>query len=213
MPEVIRSLDINLAPLENTFFNTAKSSIKWMEAGLVKVPTVASNVGDFHDCITDGVDGFLCKDNQWFNKLEKLVTDSELRNNMGEEAYNTVYKKFTANRSGKTIADFIKSKLNKNVMFVIPAANVAGGIIVATKHAAILKKHGYDVTMINMDLETQTVDKLYDKDTYINVVANNNLHMDISVDIMIATMWFTTMFAKAYHKFSSSTPPKSTSRV
>ena len=200
LPEVIRSLDINLAPLENTFFNTAKSSIKWMEAGLVKVPTVASNVGDFHDCITDGVDGFLCKDNQWFNKLEKLVTDSELRNNMGEEAYNTVYKKFTANRSGKTIADFIKSKLNKNVMFVIPAANVAGGIIVATKHAAILKKHGYDVTMINMDLETQTVDKLYDKDTYINVVANNNLHMDISVDIMIATMWFTTMFAKAYHK-------------
>ena len=68
LPEVIRSLDINLAPLENTFFNTAKSSIKWMEAGLVKVPTVASNVGDFHDCITDGVDGFLCKDNQWFNK-------------------------------------------------------------------------------------------------------------------------------------------------
>lgn len=200
LPEVIRSLDINLAPLEDTFFNTAKSSIKWMEAGLVSVPTVASNVGDFHDCITDGVDGFLCKDNEWFKKLEKLVVDSDLRQKMGEAAYNTVHAKFTSNRSGKTVADFIKSKLHKNVMFIIPAANVSGGVIVATKHAAILKKHGYDVTMLNMDLESQGIHKLYDKDTYIHVVPNNNLIADMHIDMLVATMWFTTMFAKSYHK-------------
>lgn len=203
LPEVIRSLDINLAPLENTFFNTAKSCIKWMEAGLVGVPTVASNVGDFADSISDGVDGVLCNDSEWFEKLENLVVDKETREKIGSEAYRTVYKKYTPNSSGKAVSDFIKSKLNKNIMFIIPAANLSGGVIVATKHAAILKKYGYDVTLLNYDLDTQDVTKLYDKDTYIPVISINNLQADMQIDTLVATMWFTTMFAKSYHKYKN----------
>ena len=47
LPELIASVDINLAPLEDTLFNAAKSENKWVEASMVGVPTIASNIGAF----------------------------------------------------------------------------------------------------------------------------------------------------------------------
>ena len=65
-------MDINLAPLENTIFNEAKSENKWMEAALVKTVTVASDVGAFHDCVEHKVTGILCKDaGEWEAELRR----------------------------------------------------------------------------------------------------------------------------------------------
>ena len=47
LPALISEVDINLAPLVDSIFNRAKSEIKWIEAALVKVPTVASKIGAF----------------------------------------------------------------------------------------------------------------------------------------------------------------------
>ena len=44
LPDLIASVDINLAPIAYSVFNEAKSENKWVEAALVKVPTVASNL-------------------------------------------------------------------------------------------------------------------------------------------------------------------------
>ena len=44
LPQLIASVDINIAPLQDTVFNRAKSENKWVEAALVKVPTIASDV-------------------------------------------------------------------------------------------------------------------------------------------------------------------------
>lgn len=38
------NVDINIAPIEFTIFNEAKSVNKWVEAALVKVPTLATNL-------------------------------------------------------------------------------------------------------------------------------------------------------------------------
>ncbi|MBQ8131503.1 MAG: glycosyltransferase, partial [Bacilli bacterium] len=56
LPKVIASLDINLAPLEESIFNEAKSENKWVEAALVHVVTVASDVGAFQHEIKNGED-------------------------------------------------------------------------------------------------------------------------------------------------------------
>lgn len=61
LPMLIRSIDINLAPLEQSIFNEAKSENKWTEAALVKIPTIASDVGAFKSQIVDGKTGLLCK--------------------------------------------------------------------------------------------------------------------------------------------------------
>lgn len=200
LPKTICRLDINIAPLEDTVFNTAKSSIKWMEAGLVKVPTIASDLGDFHDSIKDGYDGILVKNNNWFEKLEELVLNKELRNKIGENAYKTVYEKYTALTSGKTISDFVRERLNKKICFVLPAANISGGIIVATKHAIMLKNKGYDVSMINTDPFTIDVDKLYDNGEFVSVISSKKYEIDAHIDQLIATMWFTVFMAKDYQK-------------
>lgn len=45
LPALIASVDVNLAPIEDTVFNRAKSENKWVEASFVKTLTIASDVG------------------------------------------------------------------------------------------------------------------------------------------------------------------------
>ncbi|MGT2742046.1 rhamnan synthesis F family protein [Streptococcus plurextorum] len=90
LPELIASVDINLAPLVSSIFNNAKSNIKFLEASLVKVPTIASRVGDFAEYIIDGETGVLVSDSEWFVKLEMLVASSDMRQNLASQAYENV---------------------------------------------------------------------------------------------------------------------------
>ena len=74
LPRLIASVDINLAPLEKSVFNEAKSENKWVEAALVKVPTVASKVGAFEKMIQTEVTGILCETRQeWEKALISLI--------------------------------------------------------------------------------------------------------------------------------------------
>ena len=69
LPELIASIDINLAPLEESIFNEAKSENKWVEAALVRVPTIASNLGAFEKMVEDGRTGILCSTpEEWYDK-------------------------------------------------------------------------------------------------------------------------------------------------
>src|SRR5215813_2217050 len=57
---LLAKMDIALAPLErNNIFCRAKSEIKYVEAGALGVPMIASRVGAYCDAITDGVNGYL----------------------------------------------------------------------------------------------------------------------------------------------------------
>lgn len=200
LPKLIRSIDINLAPLEDSIFNEAKSENKWTEAALVKIPTVASNVGAFKDAIEDGKTGLLCNDEKdWEEKLSKMIEDKEYREGIAANAYDEVMTKHVTTKSGLGIAEFIKSKLRKNICFVLPSPNISGGIMVAIKHGVILKKHGYDVTMINVNKQTRNVDKLYEKEDYIFVVSNYRTEMTMYIDTMVATMWLTLEEVQKYY--------------
>ena len=92
LPALISQMDINLAPLVDTIFNQAKSEIKWLEAALVAVPTIASNVGGFSEMIEDNKTGVLVGKNQWFEKLESLILQPEKRQRIAISAYEYVLK-------------------------------------------------------------------------------------------------------------------------
>ncbi|OUZ18864.1 rhamnan synthesis F family protein, partial [Enterococcus cecorum] len=87
LPTLISEVDINLAPLTTNIFNEAKSEIKWLEAALVKTPTVASDIGAFSDIVKNDITGFLCKDNEWFEKLKMCIENRSLCNKVAENAY------------------------------------------------------------------------------------------------------------------------------
>ena len=200
LPKLIRSIDINLAPLEDNIFNEAKSENKWTEAALVKIPTVASNVGAFKVSIENNKTGLLCSnEKEWKENLTKLIEDKEYREEIGNKAYDEVMTKHTTIKSGKNIAKFIRSKLRKNICFVLPSTNVSGGIMVAIKHATILKNNGYDVTMINIDAKTSKTGIVKEKDDYIFVIPKKRIEFSQQVDTLVATMWLTLEFVQKYY--------------
>jgi glycosyltransferase involved in cell wall biosynthesis len=84
----IAGVDINLAPLEvGNPFCEAKSELKIFEAGIMKVPTVASSTQTAREAIEDGVDGFVASNTEeWAEKTSRLVENSDLRKQMGEKA-------------------------------------------------------------------------------------------------------------------------------
>lgn len=111
LPELIVEADINLAPLEDTLFNECKSEIKWSEAALVKVPTIASRVGAFEKMIENNVTGILCdnSDEDWYEGLKRLVTDFELRSKIADNAYSFAQRHCTTTGTAKKYCSFIET--------------------------------------------------------------------------------------------------------
>jgi glycosyltransferase involved in cell wall biosynthesis len=92
LPDVLANVDISLAPLEpfNPFTNS-KSCIKYLEAGLLNVPTIASPRWDFSRAIQHGVNGFLANTpDDWREALRLLIESDELRAQVGANARSDV---------------------------------------------------------------------------------------------------------------------------
>ena len=88
LPQLLRTLDVALAPLEPTSrFNDAKSAIKWLEAGLSATPTIASPTDPFQEVVEHGVNGMLAGDpDEWARSLTALLADDVLRRRLGQRA-------------------------------------------------------------------------------------------------------------------------------
>jgi len=100
LPEFMADIDINLAPLSKNKFNQGKSDIKFLEASLLKIPTVASSVGGFAETITNDDNGYLAYTQEdWIKKLSKLIEDESLRRQMGESAHEYVINHRTTSQS------------------------------------------------------------------------------------------------------------------
>jgi len=108
LPQLISQVDINLAPLVDSVFNRAKSEIKWIEAALVKVPTIASHIGAFADMMIDGQTGLLAKDSEWKEKLESLILSADLRRELAENAYTFVLENCSLDKKDEMLTYFEK---------------------------------------------------------------------------------------------------------
>jgi glycosyltransferase involved in cell wall biosynthesis len=85
--KVIEPADINITPIVNTRFNESKSAIKYLEASMLGIPTVASKVGPYKDAITHGQTGFLAKRySDWYKHLATLIENESLRKQIGKNA-------------------------------------------------------------------------------------------------------------------------------
>ena len=195
LPELIASVDINLAPLEDTLFNAAKSENKWVEASMVGVPTIASNIGAFAEEIEHGVDGILCaNEKEWEEQLQRLINDEDHRRKIGEKAYKDSRKRVTT-YSGRGVTEYIISKLPKNFGFVLPSTNISGGVNVVIKHCNMLRNHGYDVFIIN---EAKSSEDVINRDGRIPVIQCLDTEYEGFIDTLIASLWTTLTFVKAY---------------
>lgn len=115
LPAIIKSVDINLAPLEDNPFCKAKSELKYIEAAILKVPTVASKIDAFEVAIKDGHNGVLASNKlEWKNGIKRLIADKEFYTSIQQTAYNDVLVNYTPVARGKQFVNTLEM-LDKNI--------------------------------------------------------------------------------------------------
>lgn len=92
VPREIQGFDIGVLPHRSDgVWNRGKSSFKILEYMACGVASVASQFGEMPYLIKDGVNGYLASsDEEWAEKLEKLLSNNELRARLGRVGQKTV---------------------------------------------------------------------------------------------------------------------------
>jgi glycosyltransferase involved in cell wall biosynthesis len=170
--------DINIAPLEDYIFNDVKSNIKFIEASVLRIPSICSPRSAFCQAITHGVNGFLCDtQDEWINGLTLLVTDVELRNQIGSAAYASVIDTYSPNNIAKRqLLPLIKEHHNRpanklrilSVNVFYAPRSFGGATIVAEETNKILNdKADFDIyvfTTLPLDVVSAYAVRRYEVD-------------------------------------------------
>tara|TARA_Y100000813_G_C24085350_1_gene315484 strand:- start:61 stop:903 length:843 start_codon:yes stop_codon:yes gene_type:complete len=92
----MQTFDIGIYPLPRNNWVDGKSGLKAIQYLSFGIPTVATNVGNTPNVITHGVDGLLVKTKKdWLYSLTELITNKELRREMGKKARKKAEEKYS----------------------------------------------------------------------------------------------------------------------
>jgi len=149
LPGYLSRFDINLAPLvTGNPFAQSKSEIKWMEAALVRVPTITSATEAFRSAIREGKTGFLAlTPAEWYSSLIRLIQDPDLRKKVGEAAYEQVVRNYNPQVRGDQFQKILEQVYPKKEWAVnsqrsVHKANATGELLELprNKDLAVLEK-------------------------------------------------------------------------
>ena len=108
----LSEFDIGVMPLFNIDFERGKCGFKIIQYMVLGIPPVASNVGENKYIIKEGINGFLCdEENEWIEKLSLLIESEELRIRIGINGRKTVEEKYSLEKNGRVLANIITSLL------------------------------------------------------------------------------------------------------
>jgi SAM-dependent methyltransferase/glycosyltransferase involved in cell wall biosynthesis len=165
MLKLVSECWINIAPLElNNIFNECKSELKWFEAAIVKVPTIASPTEPYKNLIKNGINGFLASsEEQWYNYLKILLNNINEYNKIKNSAYEDALKKFSPKQLLNSLKEtfsldtvipknFLFKKNSKKIDWVVPTFSIgSGGLRNIFRIAHYLEQFGHDVCLIFLD--------------------------------------------------------------
>lgn len=123
MPFEYARFDVSIAPLEpaNRFCD-AKSALKFFEAALVDVVSVASPTPPFRELIQDGNNGFLAESQlDWYQAFAALFRDAERRHSLANQARQDAIWNCGPLRQGRMVSDVIAAVLRGETQPLDPA--------------------------------------------------------------------------------------------
>ena len=113
--EVLAYTDINIAPLEPGVFADCKSEIKWLEAGMLGVPSVVSGTHTYKQIIEQGETGFLADStDEWKSTLSKLITRADLRQRVGQSAKARISGSYGHEQLGRRLREIVDQCIDQS---------------------------------------------------------------------------------------------------
>ena len=108
--EDLQDATIGVMPLEDTEWARGKCALKLLQYLAVGLPAVASPVGVNGDILVNGENGFLAStENEWYERLESLCRDPQLRARMGQAGRRTVETRYSLSVWGPRLADVYRA--------------------------------------------------------------------------------------------------------
>lgn len=96
--EDLLEMNIGIMPLKNTEVELGKCAFKAIQYMSLGIPAVVSPVGTNRQVVTDCADGFWADNKEeWYNKLEKLITNTDTRFAIGKNARNRIVANYSVN--------------------------------------------------------------------------------------------------------------------
>lgn len=211
LPHEMRECHITLAPLVDTLFNRAKSELKWADAALVEVPTVTSDMGAGREVVKDRETGVLVENTEdaWFEGINLLVEDAELREKIGKQAREYVIENYsTSSLKAMELRDFLERITPRVVAFAgVNISAISGGNMVVKKHMDMLQEAGsivYGVESMSYHENDQWEamnredDKKYDIFRIKSHRKADKINLRMHFDRYVATFWSSVEMVDTY---------------
>ena len=104
------NVDVCLAPLETSTFNSCRSELKYVEAGVKKKVFIGQDHTPYKEGIIHNVNGMLAdKDEDWYVCLRQVILNKELRDKLRHNLHDSVKSKFDITNLSKKRVEFYKS--------------------------------------------------------------------------------------------------------
>jgi len=110
--EDLSEIDIGMMPLPDNRWSKGKCGLKALQFMAIGIPTICSPVGVNTDIIHDDQNGFIAAtEDEWVEKLTRLLRSAELRQRLGHAGRVTVEEKYSAITQTPRVYEIFKSVL------------------------------------------------------------------------------------------------------
>ncbi|MCX5752237.1 MAG: glycosyltransferase family 4 protein, partial [Candidatus Krumholzibacteria bacterium] len=111
IPDAMKEFDVSVMPLIDGPYTRGKCSLKALESMAMKIPVVASDVGENAHVIRHGENGYLANTaGEWIQCIEELINDEAKRRRIANGGYATVSRDYTIPAVAKKIEEVLRGE-------------------------------------------------------------------------------------------------------
>ena len=103
--QFIRSSDVGIVPVMNNKIKSPHKILNYMAHG---IPVVCSPTDAHKRIVQNGYNGFLAHSDEDWNKYLQILKDSDIRNKIGQAAFNHVYNQYSVENVSDRYFQFLK---------------------------------------------------------------------------------------------------------
>jgi glycosyltransferase involved in cell wall biosynthesis len=108
--EDLSKINIGIMPLTNDLWSEGKCGFKIIQYMALGIPAVASPVGVNKKIIDQGVNGYICEDDeQWLKYLSALIADEKLRIVLGKNGKEKIKKEYSIASNSNTFLSLFQN--------------------------------------------------------------------------------------------------------